>query len=307
VVYSRVIADARPTNWVDRWSPQFLHPLLKLGRFDRPIGTWLLLWPCWWGIAVATPEGAFPDFRLLVLFALGALVMRSAGCAFNDIADRNFDNQVERTEARPLASGQVSLREAVLFFCLMCLLGLLVLIQLNTYTIILGVASLVLIAIYPFMKRVTYWPQLVLGLTFNWGALLGWTAVTGKLGLIPAILYTAGLFWTLGYDTIYAHMDKTDDILVGVKSTALKFGENTRAWLFVFYGMAVGLFVLVGLEAHMKPIYYFGIFAVVLHFRYQIEHLNIHDPSNCLRIFKSNLTVGLILFLSIVASKWIIL
>jgi len=303
VMQSRIIADARPANWVDRWSPGFLRPLLKLGRFDRPIGTWLLLWPCWWGIALAMPEGAFPDYRLLGLFAIGALVMRSAGCAFNDIADQKFDSQVERTEARPLANGQVSLREAILFLCLMCLLGLFVLIQLNTHTIILGMASLILVVIYPFMKRVTYWPQLFLGLTFNWGVLLGWTAVAGKLSLIPGLIYAAGLFWTLGYDTIYAHMDKTDDILVGVKSTALRFGENTRAWLFVFYGMTVGLLVLAGIVAQMKPIYYFGIITLVLHFRYQIERLNIHEPENCLRIFKSNLTVGLLLFLSIVASK----
>lgn len=303
MIESRIIADARVTNWVDRWAPQFLRPLLKLGRFDRPIGSWLLLWPCWWGISLATQQGTYPDFRLLGLFAFGAFAMRSAGCAFNDIVDRDFDNRVDRTEARPLASGQISLREAVLFLMLMCLLGLLVLMQFNTYTIILGLASLVLVVIYPFMKRITYWPQLFLGLTFNWGALIGWTAVTGSLGLEPVLLYIAGVFWTLGYDTIYAHMDKNDDILVGVKSTALRFGENTRAWLFVFYGLTLGFLVLVGINGDLMVIYYFGVIALLFHFKNQIEKLDIHDPANCLRVFKSNMIVGLLLFLGLAASK----
>ena len=303
MIKSKIIADAMTTNWVDRWSPLFLRPLLKLGRFDRPIGAWLLLWPCWWGVALAAPQGTYPDFRLLGLFALGAFAMRSAGCAFNDIVDRDYDNRVDRTEARPLASGQISLREAILFLILMCLLGLVVLMQLNKYTIILGVASLVLVAIYPFMKRITYWPQLFLGLTFNWGALMGWTAVTGSLSLEPVLLYIAGVFWTLGYDTIYAHMDKNDDILVGVKSTAIRLGENTRAWLFIFYGLTIGFLVLVGIKGDLMVIYYFGIIALLFHFKNQIEKLDIHDPVNCLRIFKSNMIVGLLLFLGIAASK----
>ena len=303
MIKSKIIADAMTTNWVDRWSPLFLRPLLKLGRFDRPIGAWLLLWPCWWGVALAAPQGTYPDFRLLALFALGAFAMRSAGCAFNDIVDRDYDNRVDRTEARPLASGQISLREAILFLILMCLLGLVVLMQLNKYTIILGVASLVLVAIYPFMKRITYWPQLFLGLTFNWGALMGWTAVTGSLSLEPVLLYVAGVFWTLGYDTIYAHMDKNDDILVGVKSTAIRLGENTRAWLFIFYGLTIGFLVLVGIKGDLMVIYYFGIIALLFHFKNQIKKLDIHDPVNCLRIFKSNMIVGLLLFLGIAASK----
>ena len=304
---SKLIKDAKATNWVDRWAPKFLRPLLKLGRFDRPIGVWLLLWPCWWGIALATPQGEYPDYMLLGLFAFGAFVMRSAGCAFNDIVDRDFDSRVNRTEARPLVSGHVNLREAILFLTLMGVLGFMALIQLNTYTIILGAASLVLVAIYPFMKRVTYWPQLFLGLTFNWGALIGWTAVTGSLSIEPVLLYIAGVFWTLGYDTIYAHMDKNDDILVGVKSTALRFGENTRAWLFVFYGLTLGLLMLVGIKGDLSAIYYAGIVAILFHFKNQIENLDIHDPANCLKVFKSNILVGLFLFLSLAASNLSIL
>lgn len=300
---STVIADAKRDNWVDRFAPAFLRPLLKLGRMDRPIGVWLLFWPCSWAIALGGDYAKHPDYLLLGLFFAGALLMRSAGCAFNDIVDREYDTRVERTQARPLASGQLSVREAWLFLALMALLGFLILLQLNGFSILLGAASLVLIGVYPFMKRITYWPQLFLGLTFNWGALLGWAAVTGSLSLEALYLYCAGVFWTLGYDTIYAHMDKTDDILIGVKSTALKFGENTRAWLFVFYGLAFGFFLLAGIEAGLNQVYYVGIIMIFFLFRHQISTLDIHDPKNCLKNFKSNNSVGLVLFLFIWASK----
>ena len=303
---SRVIADATTSNWVDRWAPEGLRPLLKLGRLDRPIGAWLLLWPCFWGISLATPFGEYPDFLLLVLFTIGAFAMRSAGCAFNDIVDRDVDKQVERTAKRPLASGQLSLREGIMFLGLLGLLGLLVLQQLNLFTILLGFFSLILVGIYPFMKRVTYWPQLFLGLTFNWGVLMGWAAVAGGLSLEALYLYIAGIFWTLGYDTIYAHMDKNDDILVGVKSTALKFGENTRAWLFLFYGLSLGFFILAGIENDLNRVYYLGVIAVFFHYKNQISTLNIHDGDNCLKTFQSNMYVGVIVFLSIVASKIIV-
>ena len=302
---SHVIADANTANWVDRWVPEGMRPLLKLGRLDRPIGAWLLLWPCFWGISMATPMGSYPEFTLLVLFTIGAFAMRSAGCAFNDIVDRDYDAQVERTSRRPLASGQISLREAVMFLSLLGMVGFVVLQQLNYFTIILGFFSLVLVGVYPFMKRVTYWPQLFLGLTFNWGVLMGWSAVTGSLSMEPLYLYLAGIFWTLGYDTIYAHMDKNDDILVGVKSTALKFGENTRAWLFLFYGLSLGFFILAGIEIELNRIYYIGVIAVFFHFKHQIATLEIHNSENCLLTFRSNMYVGAMVFLSIVASKLI--
>lgn len=310
----KVIADAKPTNWVDRFAPSFLRPMLKLGRFDRPIGTWLLFWPCLWGVALAIPhkENTIVSEQALILkdhlwlfalFFFGAIVMRGAGCAYNDLMDRDFDRLVERTKKRPLASGQVSTREGWLFFSLLIMLGLLVLLQFNPFTIMLGASSLILVGIYPFMKRITYWPQLFLGLAFNWGVLLGWAAVTGSLSLEPVLLYIGGVFWTLGYDTIYAHQDKTDDILIGVKSTALKFGENTRAWVFIFYGMTIGFFILAGYKANLYGWYYFGIIFIIFHFRTQLKNLDIHNPESCLAVFKSNLYVGMALFLAIILTK----
>ena len=221
--------DIPNESWIDRLAPTGTRPYLSLARADRPIGTWLLLLPCWWSISLASPS--WPDGKMLVLFVIGSLVMRGAGCTVNDIVDRNFDARVARTAARPISSGQVSVRQAIIFLALQLLLGLVVLLQFNTFAIGLGIGSLVLVALYPFMKRITYWPQLFLGLTFNWGALLGWAAVKGGFGLSAAVLYAAGIFWTLGYDTIYAHQDKEDDILIGVKSTALKFGASTGPWL----------------------------------------------------------------------------
>ena len=304
---SKVIADAKENNWVDRFAPSFARPFLKLARFDRPIGTWLLLWPCWWGVALAIPHQDYANWKsyawCLTLFAMGAVVMRGAGCAYNDIMDRKFDGMVERTSARPLASGQVTLTGAIAFTGVLVLLGLAVLLQFNMFTIYLGAGSLVLVGIYPLMKRFTYWPQLFLGLAFNWGALLGYAAVTGTLDLAAVFLYLAGIFWTLGYDTIYAHQDKTDDILIGVKSTALKFGENTRAWVFVFYGMTLGLLVLAGFMADLHGWFYLGVIATLFHFRNQLRKLDIHDPENCLRVFKSNLHVGTIIFVTIMLTK----
>jgi len=214
--------------WIDRRLPAAWRPYCRLMRLDRPIGTWLLLFPCWWSAALAA-EG-WPDLWLFALFAIGAVVMRGAGCTVNDWADRDFDGKVARTAARPIPSGAVSPRQALIFLVAQLLVGLLVLLQLNWFAIGVGAASLLLVFPYPFMKRITYWPQAWLGLTFNWGALVGWAAVRGDLTLAPVLLYIAGVFWTLGYDTIYAHQDKEDDILVGVKSTALALGENTVAW-----------------------------------------------------------------------------
>ncbi|HHK74864.1 MAG TPA: 4-hydroxybenzoate octaprenyltransferase, partial [Rhizobiales bacterium] len=212
------IADAVAGNWVDRFAPRALRPYLKLARLDRPIGWWLLMWPCWWSAALAGQKlNIFPPLSVFMLFAMGAIVMRAAGCTFNDIADRDIDGRVERTSNRPLPSGQLSLMQAYGFLGLLCLVGLLVLVQFNAFTIWLGISSLALVVIYPFMKRITYWPQLFLGLAFNWGALVGWSAITGSLHPAAFALYVGGIAWTIGYDTIYAHMDKQDDLLAGVK------------------------------------------------------------------------------------------
>lgn len=301
----KTIADAKPNNWVDRWVPGRLKYLFRLGRFDRPIGIWLLLWPCWWGVLLATPADMSPDFTLFALFAAGAVAMRSAGCAYNDIVDRDFDAMVERTGGRPLASGNLTLLEGYLFTTLMGFIGLWVLINFNAFTIWLGMASLVLVGIYPFMKRVTYWPQAVLGLTFNWGALMGYAAITGTLALEAFFLYAAGFFWTLGYDTVYAHQDKEDDILVGVKSSALKLGENTASWLFVFYGLMIGFLLLTGIQAGLSLAYYSGLLFMALQLLWQVYHLRIDSPETCLRIFKSNFHIGWMVLASLALGKWL--
>ncbi len=203
-------SDIRGGDWVERWLPAALRPYARLARLDRPIGTWLLLFPGWWGIALAAK--GWPDLSLMALFALGAVVMRGAGCTLNDIADRDYDAQVARTRLRPLPSGAVTVPQAVAFLLLQLAIGAAVLLSLNRASLLLGIAVLGLIATYPFMKRITYWPQVFLGLNFNWGALLGWAAVAGALGWPPSLLYLGGVFWTIGYDTIYAHQDKEDDI-----------------------------------------------------------------------------------------------
>jgi 4-hydroxybenzoate polyprenyltransferase len=224
-------SDIRTGDWVARRLPGWAEPYARLARIDRPIGTWLLLFPAWWGIALAAPvqpEPGWPDPVLLLLFALGALVMRGAGCTLNDIADRDFDARVARTRLRPLPSGRITVFQALVFLAAQLAIGAAVLFSLNNLSILLGLAVLALIGTYPFMKRITWWPQLFLGLNFNWGALIGWTAVTGALAAPPLLLYLGGVFWTLGYDTIYAHQDKEDDARIGVKSSALALGERTR-------------------------------------------------------------------------------
>ena len=297
------IPDALPGNWVDRSAPQFLKPYLRLARFDRPIGAWLLLFPAWWSqvLAEISLGRASPDLRYLLLFWIGAFVMRGAGCTYNDIVDRDYDARVARTAARPIPSGQVTVTQAYLFLGLLCAIGFLVLIQFNFFTILLGASSLLLIAVYPFMKRITFWPQLVLGLTFKWGALVGWAAVTGSLSVAALVLYAGSILWTIGYDTIYAHQDKEDDAMVGLKSTALRFGEATQRWLFFFYGGAVLLWGAAGLLSGTR-----GMFALALSFAaaqltWQIVTLDINDQGNCLTRFKSNRLVGWLLFVGVVA------
>ena len=299
-------ADAAPSTWVDRL-PAIARPYLRLARADRPIGIWLLLWPCWWSIVLASatqPLGFWSSLYivwLMLLFAIGAAVMRGAGCTYNDIVDRDIDAKVARTAGRPIPSGQVSVAAAWAFLAAQLIVGFLVLIQLNWFSVVLGALSLVPIATYPFMKRVTDWPQAFLGLTFNWGALLGWSAVTGGLALAPVLLFIGCVFWTLGYDTIYAHQDKEDDALIGVRSTARLLGARTKAWLWGFYGAAWLLFVGAGFAAGLGVGFFLLVSAVAGHFVWQILRLDIDDGANCLITFKSNRDLGAVMFLAILA------
>ncbi len=294
-------SDIPIASWIDRIAPEGLRPYLRLARLDRPIGTWLLLIPCWWGLALASP--GWPDPGDMALFAIGALVMRGAGCTINDLADRKIDPLVARTATRPIAGGQVSIFMAFVFLGLLLFAGLSVLVQFNAFTIQVGIASLVLVAVYPFMKRITYWPQLFLGLTFNWGALVGWSAVTGSLAPTAGLAYAAGIFWTLGYDTIYAHQDKADDILVGVKSTALKFGAATRPWLTGFYGGTVLMLAAAGYAAELAWPFFAALILGGLHLGWQIKAVDIDDPNDCLAKFKSNRDFGLIVLAGTVAAR----
>src|SRR5215472_2189366 len=282
--------DIHQCDWVTRYLPLSTQPYARLARLDRPIGTWLLLFPGWWGIALASVR--WPDPVLLVLFALGAVVMRGAGCTLNDIADRHYDRQVARTRLRPLPSGAVTVHRAVLFLVLQLAAGAAVLLSLNRTSIMLGFAVLGLIGTYPFMKRVTYWPQLFLGLNFNWGALIGWTAVTGDLAWPPLLLYLGGVFWTIGYDTIYAHQDKEDDLRIGVKSSAIALGSRTRPWLFGFYAAALLLWMGAGLAAGLGVLFWATLAGSGLQLAWQAGRVAIDDPSDCLAKFRSNRAVG---------------
>lgn len=292
------MADAVFAHWADRLLPQGFRPFARLARLERPTGWWLLALPGWWGICLGqvSQDGGVPSFKLMLLFLMGAIIMRGAGCTLNDIVDRHIDAQVARTRLRPLPSGQVSVREAVLFLMALLGLGLIILLQLNKSAILLGAASLALVAIYPFMKRVTHWPQLVLGLAFNWGALLGYAAVTGRVEAAAMCLYVGGVCWTLAYDTIYAHQDKEDDALIGVKSTALKFGSATRMWLLLFFLMALVFIDLAGILAGASAIFHFGVVLAGVHGLWQLSQLDTESPENCLRLFRSNRDFGLLIF-----------
>ncbi len=297
------VPDAPPGNWVDRLAPAAWLPYLRLVRFDRPIGAWLLLFPCWWGQSLAelSVGRPYPNPWYVALFFVGAFVMRGAGCVYNDIVDKDYDASVARTAARPIPSGQISVAEARMFLVILCLAGFVILLQFNLFTVVLGAASLVLIAIYPFMKRLTYWPQLVLGLTFKWGALVGWAAVTGSLSLGAVVLYAGCVLWTIGYDTIYAHQDKEDDLIVGLKSTALRFGEATPRWLIAFYAGAVLLWAVAGAMAGARIVFFLALALAAVQLAWQVATLNIADPANCLVRFKSNRLVGWALFLGLAA------
>jgi 4-hydroxybenzoate polyprenyltransferase len=290
------VADATG-NWVDSLAPAYSRPYLRLARLDRPIGSWLLLMPCWWSVGLAgMNQNHFPSVWHIVLFFIGAFAMRGAGCTWNDLVDRDLDEKVERTRSRPIPSKQVTVAQATLFMLAQALVGLLVLIQFNRFTVITGLASLLVIVIYPFMKRITYWPQIFLGLAFSWGALMGWPAGFGRLDWAPLILYAGSICWVIGYDTIYAHQDREDDLLVGIKSTALLFGEQTPTMLAGFYVAAVVLISAAGLMAGGGLIFTLGLIAFAAHLAWQVTRLDIDDPAHCLVLFKSNRDAGLILF-----------
>lgn len=298
---SRPVRDAAPRNWVDRFAPVSLRPWLRLMRADRPIGAWLLLWPCWWSVALAARYSEdIPDPVLLGLFAIGAFAMRSAGCIYNDILDRDIDAKVERTRDRPLASGQISVPSAIIVALGLCLIGLAVLLQFNAFAISLGFASIGIVIIYPLMKRVTFWPQAVLGLAFSWGALMGWAASFGDLAPPALALYVAAVAWTIGYDTIYAHQDKEDDAVIGLKSTALRFRKATHWWLALFYGITIIGLALAGWLAGSGIWFFAGLGIAALHLGWQIVTLDTNDPRNCLQRFRSNNLFGAIVFLIII-------
>jgi len=291
------VADATG-NWVDTIAPGWLRPYLRLARLDRPIGSWLLLLPCWWSSALAAvaAHARGPSPWHIALFFIGAFAMRGAGCTWNDIVDRDLDGSVERTRSRPIPSGQVSVAQAALFLVLQALVGFAVLISFNSFTIGLGITSLAIVLVYPFMKRITYWPQIVLGLAFSWGALMGWAGAFGRLDWPALLLYAGSISWVIGYDTIYAHQDRDDDALIGIKSTALLFGERTKPMLALFYSLAVILIGAAGYGAHAGFVFALGLLAFAAHLGWQIARLDISNPDNCLAVFKSDRDAGLILF-----------
>lgn len=298
------VADAVADNWVDTYAPAWSRPYLRLSRADRPIGTWLLLIPCWWAVAAASlMQNAFTAHHAWIALgcAIGAWLMRGAGCTWNDITDRNIDDKVERTRSRPIPSGQVSVKGAAIWMVIQSLLAFCILLTFNWVAVALGIASLALVCVYPFAKRFTWWPQVFLGLAFNWGALLAWAAVTGSVSAAPVLLYAAGIAWTLFYDTIYAHQDTEDDALIGVKSTARLFGQDTPRWLRRFLVTTVILMtagLITALIDTTTPLQLTlglcGIWAFGWHLALQLRSLNTEDPAQCLKLFRSNRNAGLI-------------
>jgi 4-hydroxybenzoate polyprenyltransferase len=303
----RAIADAGAGNWVDRFAPASLMPYLRLARADRPIGFFLLAFPCFWSVSLAERSlgEAYPDPWLLLLFAVGALVMRAAGCTYNDLIDRDIDAQVTRTRGRPLPSGQVSVQSATLFMIALGLIGLAVLLSFNSFTIWLGLGVVPVVTLYPFVKRYSYWPQAVLGLAFSWGALVGWTSVLARLDWPAVVLYVGAVAWTIGYDTIYAHQDRDEDGILGLKSTALRFGRTTRPWLAALYGLAWLAMVLAGVMAHAGTAFLLGMAAAGGQLAWQIVTLDIDDPENCLTRFRSNREFGLLVLGAILIDMYL--
>lgn len=303
------VRDAPSNNWVYRVLPRPLWPYAQLARWDRPIGWQLLMWPCFWSAALAADAaaglGSFSLSRFvlhLILFFIGAVAMRGAGCTYNDLIDHDIDMEVARTRSRPLPSGRVSRLQAKIFMALQALAGLAVLLQFNSVSIFLGVFSLIFVAIYPFAKRFTDWPQFFLGLAFSWGAIMGWAAEFGGIAAASVVLYLAAIAWTIGYDTIYAYQDREDDALIGVRSTARRFGERPRPWLFGLYGLAVLLLLAAFILSGAGLLAYLGLAIAAVMLFYQILVLDIHDAGQCLALFKFNSTVGLIVFAGLCAS-----
>jgi len=293
-------ANLPHTSWVERRAPAGLRPYLKLARFDRPVGTWLLLWPCWWGLALAGAEA-----WLYVLFGLGALAMRAAGCVVNDMLDRDLDARVARTADRPLARGDLTILQALVFLALLLALGLAVLVQLPRDAVAVGAGSLGLVALYPLMKRITHWPQAFLGLTFNWGALVAWAAA-GEGPPWPALaLYAAGICWTLGYDTIYAHQDKQDDARVGVKSTALRLGAASRAWIAGFYALAWACLAAAALLAGLPWWTALALLPAAAHLAWQVRTVDLDSPPSCMAVFRSNVDMGWLVVAAFLLAAWL--
>ncbi|MCA6297849.1 MAG: 4-hydroxybenzoate octaprenyltransferase [Phenylobacterium sp.] len=302
---TEILPDARPDNWVDRYAPDRMRPWLKLGRFDRPAGIWLLMLPGWQGAALAASmAGRWPDLLLLAKIFLGAALMRAAGCAYNDIVDRDLDAKVARTAGRPVASGRISGRQAWAFVVACSLAAALILFTLPPLAIGLGIASLLLVAAYPFMKRITWWPQAWLGLTFNWGVLLGFAAAAGQLETPAYLLYAAGLFWTLGYDTIYAVQDMEDDALAGIRSSARRLGRLAPRAVLGFYVLAFTLVLACAFAARLGPLFLPLAAGYGLHLSRQAARLDLDDPAGALDLFRSNAVAGLILFAALVAGQF---
>lgn len=300
------VADAQRGNWVDRFAPEAAKPYFRMSRLDRPIGYWLLFWPCGFSLALASlATGAAFNWFYLMLFLIGAIAMRGAGCTFNDIVDRDIDDKVARTRSRPIPSGQVSVKQAIVWMVAQALVGFVVLIQFNLFTIVLGIASLALVAIYPFMKRVTFWPQLFLGFAFSWGALVGWSAVTGSLGWAPIIMYAACIAWTIGYDTIYALQDVEDDALIGVKSTARLAGDKAKPFIAGFYVVAAALWLVAGLLAGGGWAFALLLALPAGSLVWQVMRLDRTNPQTCLMLFKSNHWTGLALTLVILVASYL--
>jgi len=299
-------SDIPRGNWLDRYLPSLMQPYARLMRLDRPIGTWLVLLPGWWALALAETPGNWPNFLWIALFGIGAILMRGAGCVINDMFDRDFDAQVARTADRPLASGAIRMRAALVFLAALLLVSLGILVQFNPFAMAVGTLSLALVIPYPLMKRITWWPQAWLGLTFNWGALLGWAVVRGEIEPATLVLYAAGFFWTLGYDTIYAHQDKEDDALVGIKSTARLLGANSRPWIAGFYTVCIALLALSAWMVAIGWPFWIGLAVGIAHLIWQTAAINFDDPKDCLKKFRANRDFGLIIFAAAIAGRMIV-
>ena len=301
-----LLPDARPASLVLRFTPDFALPFVQLARLDRPAGWQLLLAPCWQAAALAgLALHRGPNLAHLALFLVGAIAMRGAGCTYNDILDRELDAGVERTRRRPLPSGRVGVRAAAAFLVAQSLVGLAVLLSFNSFSIWLGIASLAIVAVYPLMKRVTSWPQAVLGLAFSWGALVGWSATFASLALAPVLLYASAFCWTIGYDTIYAMQDARDDAIVGIRSTARLFGDNAKLGVGLFYATAAALALATILIAGGGPIALAGGLAYAGHLGWQTSKVEGADPATALRLFRSNRDAGLILFAGVALQGWL--